>query len=426
MKNLPILLFALLFLASCGEDQTKSGTSDHRIVQSTDDNSSEVDNSTKAPLVVDSNNTEVLNEMEREKIAQKADEILANRPEQIVRVSGTIIGGAGMDITLDKLGGKTNMEPIKTTIINEDGYFELDATTSQEQIFALRTDAGNMILFLDGGNYEVNANIEELSKYQVNAPMSYKVRDYYLILEEFNGRFDKIKKREDRYTKKKVAWKVKRLLDSMPYYNAQIEKERAEAIINFINNNRNSPFAAEAANRLDYLRHTAFLEELYNELVQKFPYSSYVKNMGLKLVNFRPMAVGKTAPEIVMPDVDGNNYRLSDFKGKHVLVYFNYSTLEPGIQFSRDLAPIYHQYNSKGFEVFNVFVGEMEENFRLYVEESEAPWPVVSDLLGQKSTAFDYYIAHEFPMTYMIDANGKIAAKFLSLADIEAYLKKNL
>ncbi|MGB0430940.1 MAG: hypothetical protein ACPGLV_10745, partial [Bacteroidia bacterium] len=147
MKNLPLIFLLAILIGSCASDpKSSSGTSSH-IISPTEDSKTEteeIDNSDKAPLVIDSNNTEMLIELEKDKVKQKSEDLLASRPERTVRVSGTIIGGAGMDITLDKLGGKTNMEPIKTTIINEDGYYELDAKTSQEQIFALRTDSGNM------------------------------------------------------------------------------------------------------------------------------------------------------------------------------------------------------------------------------------------------------------------------------------------
>ena len=424
------LLALVPFLFSCqGETKTSSGTSSYRVENNDkeDDTKIEVDNSDKTPVVVDSNNTEVLFAMEREKIEQKAIAELEKREEQVVRVSGTIIGGAGMDITLDKLGGKTNMEPIKTTIINEDGYFELDATTSQEQIFSLRTDKGNMLLWLEGGgNYEVRANIDELSKYQVNAPFSFKVREFYLILEEFNERNRKLAQREERYSKAKKAWKVKRILDSMPIYNAQIEKDRAAAIINFINNNRSNPFAAEAANRLDYLKHTKFIEDLYEELVAKYPHSSYVKNVGLKLVDFKALAIGKEAPELVMPDLDGVNYRLSDQKGKHVLILFTLSFSDPCLDYGEDLVSVYNKYSSKGFEVYNIALDETPEDWNYYISETGANWIVVSDQLGQKSTAFDYYIAHDYPMTYMIDDEGKIAAKFLTVQEVDQYLSENL
>ncbi|MFY0672183.1 MAG: redoxin domain-containing protein [Bacteroidia bacterium] len=433
IKNFLIYVFAAVafFASSCqGDNKPSSGTSAFRVENDSkpqEETTIEVDNSDKTPVVVDSSNAETLFALEREKLEQKADEALNQREEKVVRVSGTIIGGAGMDITLDKLGGKTNMEPIKTTIINEDGYFELDATTSQEQIFSLRTDKGNMLLWLEGdGNYEVRANINELSKYQVNAPFSYKVREFYLILEEFNERHRKIARREDRYTKAKKAWKIQRVLDSMPYYNSLIEKERAKAIINFINNNRNNPFAAEAANRLDYLKHTKFINDLYQELVKDYPYSSYVKNVGLKLVDFKALAIGNKAPELVMPILNGDNYRLSDLKGKHVLLLFTLSYSDPCLDYGEDLVSIYNQYSSKGFEIYNVALDETREDWSYYINETGANWIVVSDQLGQKTTAFDYYIAHDYPMTYMIDDEGRIAAKFLTVQEVDQYLSENL
>jgi len=425
MEKFTLYILIGLFFISCGPDKPKSGKSELVINNTgeTDENSDLPDEESE---VVDSSYADAHYAISRQKMEKEAEKALQAREEKPVRISGTIIGGAGMSITLDKLGGKTNMEPLKTTIINEDGYFELDATTNQEQIFNLRTDVGNMLLFLDAGNYEVKADITKLSQYQVNAPMSYKVRDFYMILEEFNGRNDKLQKREQKYSKAKKAWKVQRLLDSLPIINAKIEEERAKAIINFIENNRNSPFAAEAANRLDFLKHTAYIEKLYDELVLKFPYSSYVKNVGLKLIRFRPMALGKDAPELVMPDINGTNYRLSSNKGKYSLVMFTVSYSERCQLAAKNLIPIYNKYKSKGFEIYNVCIDEMQEDMQSWLDATKAPWIVVSDFLGPNSTAFDYYIAHDYPMTYMISPEGKLIAKFLEPADVEKMLAEKL
>lgn len=428
MKNLLYLCLFIATLSACDNKKgAVSGKSD-LIVKQTDDKEKTENNDSNSLTNnnLDTTQAEVKYELKRQEVQQTAEEKLATRPEKQVRVSGTIIGGEGMSITLDKLGGRNNMEPIKTTIINEDGYFELDAMSNEEQIYDLRTDSGNIVLFLGPGNYDVKANIHKLNDFQVNAPMSYKVRDFFLILEDFNARNEKINKREERYTKQKKAWKVQRILDSLPIYNKMIEEDRAKAIIDFVNNNRNSPFAAEAANRLDYLRHTKFLEDLYEELNAKFPYSSYVKNLGVRLVRYRPLAEGKAAHELVMPDKEGTNYRLSSLKGKYVLVYFTISYSDRCIKQARELKSIYNKYKAKGFEIYNVNLDETYEDWQIYLDNAQPNWIVVSDMLGQKSTAFDYYMAPDVPMTYLIDPQGKIAAKFLEPADLEKILSQKL
>jgi peroxiredoxin Q/BCP len=42
------------------------------------------------------------------------------------------------------------------------------------------------------------------------------------------------------------------------------------------------------------------------------------------------LEVGKKAPEFALPDDDGNEVKLSDFKGKRVLVFFYPKASTPG------------------------------------------------------------------------------------------------
>ena len=194
---------------------------------------------------------------------------------------------------------------------------------------------------------------------------------------------------------------------------------------NFINNNRGEAYAAEVANRLDYLKHTKFIEDLYNELVVKFPYSSYVKNVGLKLIRYKVLALGKEAPEMVMQNIDEQNIRLSDQRGKYTLVFFtvNYDTRSH--EMATKLKSFYHQFNSRNFEVYNVVMDESKDEWRSYLDTTQAPWIVVSDILGAKSTALDYYLAPTYPMTYLIDPNGILIQKYVNMDELEKLLLAN-
>lgn len=430
MKHLHLLTFALLtlFLASCGSDKPQSGKSSITPTVTKEKDQPAKETNTTAEVedtsgVMDAEQEYVRRENE---VKEQANQLLESREEKLVRVSGTLLNAQGLSITLEKLGGRRNYDPISTTIINSDGYFELDAMTNQEQIFNLKTDSGNIILFMGPGNYEVTGDIRQISQYKVNAPESYKVRDFFLILESFNGVRDKIKKREDRYTKEKKAWKIQRLLDSMHIINAKIEKQRADALMNFVDQNRGSVVAALALNRLDFMRHTAYIDKVYTDLVEKYPYSDYVKDVGVKLIRTRHLAVGKPAPDLTMPDPDGENHSLSDLRGKYVLLTFTAAFSNICIDDAKALVPIYNRFQPKGFEIYNVAIDEYREEWERYIQETQAPWIHVSDLLGQRSTAFDKYVALEYPMTYLINPEGIIIDKFLFPEDVEKTLAKKL
>lgn len=423
MKIFTSSLALLLFLVSCGPDKPKSGRSSaiapKKEAAPVEEENIEADTSL--------NEADSYYDRERKLVEAEIDNSRAVREEKTVRISGRIRGAAGLSITLDRLGGEERVTPLKTQVINEDGDFDLETTTNQPQIYNLRTIKGNMLVFADGGNYEVDADIDELSKYTVtNAPESYKLREFYLILEEFNKRYDKIKKREDKYSRLKKAWKVSRLLDSMPFYNEQIGSQKSAAIINFADQNKNSLLAALAIERLDYMKHTEYIIETYERLLEQYPYSSYLKNIGQKLVRYRPLAIGEPAPEIILPNVDGENVKLSDFKGKHVLIYFSSNYMQNTIDEAKAIIPVYYQYSSKNFEVFNVAIDETTDDWNAYLQATEAPWITVSDVLGQNSTVFDHYLAPNFPMTYLIDDKGIIVKKYLDAEDLKNELKARL
>lgn len=430
MKYHYLLLLVFIGFIGCGDDnKPKSGVSS--VVMPTD--RTESNKTPETPTSTDANpNPSGMVDVEQEfvrrenEVKEVANNQLEVREDKLVRVSGTLLNAQGLSITLEKLGGRKNYEPISTTIINDDGYFELDATTNQEQIFNLKTDEGNIILFLDGGNYTVSGDIKEISKYKVNAPESFKVRDFFLILESFNEGRSKLKKREDRYTEQKKAWKIQRMLDSMHIINDKIEKQRFAALKNFIDQNKTSVVAALALNRLDFLRHTAYIESIYSELAKKYPYSDYVKDVGVKLIRMRHLAVGKVAPDITMADMDGVNHRLSDLRGKYALITITAAFSTTCVDDALSLVPIYNRFQPKGFEIYNITIDESREEWSRYIEETGAPWIVVSDLLGQKTTAFDNYLAMEYPMTYLIDKQGIIIEKFLFPADVERALEERL
>lgn len=423
MKTFFSLFLLLVFLASCGPDKPKSGISKSIATPK------EAAPIKKDDVKADSSLSEVdaYYDKERKLVEAEADLARSVREEKTVRIFGRIRGAAGLSITLDRLGGEKRVTPLKTQVINEDGDFDLETTTNQPQIYNLRTERGNMLVVADGGNYEVTADINKLSEYQVsNAPESRKLREFYLILEEFNKRYDKIRKREEKYTEQKKAWKVTRLLDSMPYYRGIIEGQKSDAIINFANQNKNSILAIIAIERLDYMKHTAYIVEMYEHLKELFPYSSYLKNVGRKLVRFRPLAIGQPAPEIVLPDFNGENQKLSSTLGKHVLVYFSSSYVTPTMDLAKEIMPVYYEFNNRGFDVYNVAIEESTDDWNNYLQTTEVPWTTVSDVLGQNSTVFDHYLAPEFPMTYLVDDKGIIIKKYLNAEELRAELRARL
>lgn len=125
------------------------------------------------------------------------------------------------------------------------------------------------------------------------------------------------------------------------------------------------------------------------------------------LIGTRP---GNLAPDFKLEDPEGNSVKLSDFRGKAVLLNFW------GIwcHFCREEMPlleiIYQDYKDQGFVILAVNFyqdrGESEAVIQKFMEENGYTFPV---LLDPFSLVWDRYNLNDaVPLTYIIDSEGII------------------
>ncbi len=132
---------------------------------------------------------------------------------------------------------------------------------------------------------------------------------------------------------------------------------------------------------------------------------------------------GQPAPEIALPGPDGQTYRLSSFKGKWVLIDFWASWCRPCRVENPNVVRLYQKYHPKGFEIFGVSLDYQREAWVQAIQQDNLTWTHVSDLKGWQSAAAQLYRISSIPATVLIDPEGRIAAKGLRGASLEAKLR---
>jgi len=137
-------------------------------------------------------------------------------------------------------------------------------------------------------------------------------------------------------------------------------------------------------------------------------------------------AISQIAPEIEMPNPEGEMIKLSSLRGKYVLVDFWAKWCGPCRKENPNVVKAYQKYKDKGFEVFGVSLDRNKEDWVQAIEQDGLTWTQVSDLKYFDSKAAHDYNISAIPFSILLDPEGKIIAKNLRGSALDKKLEEVL
>lgn len=126
---------------------------------------------------------------------------------------------------------------------------------------------------------------------------------------------------------------------------------------------------------------------------------------------------GDKAPDFTGRDQDGKEIKLSDFKGKKLVLYFYPKDNTPGCTAEAcDLRDNYQKFESLGYKIVGVSK-DNEKSHKGFIEKFNLPFPLISDTEAIILQAYEAWGEKKFMgkqyvgiirKTFVIDENGVI------------------
>lgn len=211
----------------------------------------------------------------------------------------------------------------------------------------------------------------------------------------------------------------------MPEFQANMD-QYSKTVFEFVQDNRENLAAFYAAGTIDPNKYELELIKYAEEIKPKFPNNKAVQSFVAKMEALKPVSVGQPAPEFVLNNPDGVPIKLSEYKGKYVLLDFWASWCGPCREENPNIVKQYKAFSAKGFDILGVSLDDNKEDWMRAIRSDNLEWKHVSDLKRWDSKIAALYRVDGIPASFMIDPSGKIVAKNLRGADLEKFLSETL
>lgn len=133
------------------------------------------------------------------------------------------------------------------------------------------------------------------------------------------------------------------------------------------------------------------------------------------------LAVGELAPDFLLAYADGNQVKLSDLRGRPVILNFWATWCGPCRVEMPDLVQAYQEHADEGLVVIGVNFQEGDPQIQEFAEEFDIPFPLAADT-GDVARAYQVRV---MPSSYFIDKAGKVNTRWLGVLT-PSVIEKNL
>lgn len=351
-----------------------------------------------------------------------------------IEINGKLLGPTpGNYIYLDELKS-TELITIDSAAVSEDGQFVFTREVESPAFYLLKTDEKNFLTMLlePGQKIALNAYADSLN-YPIFVTGSPGTEQMAVYNKKLKRTIDQLSGLRSVYVQNlgspQLAGVIEKLdslariyLDEINTYTKKYIDENLSSLVSLVALYQQ---VAPGEYILHHQKDLSYFLKVDSSLSKLYPDYEPVQSLHEQVQNLvndlKAQAItsplpdaGNEAPDIALPDPQGDTIRLSSTRGKIVLLDFWASWCNPCRKENPNLVKAYNTYHNNGFEIYQVSLDKAKEAWIEGIRKDNLEkWIHVSDIKYWNSVVVPLYNIEAIPANYLLDKEGRIIASNL-------------
>lgn len=352
-----------------------------------------------------------------------------------VKLSGRLLGLGSRVVYLEKVtGGEMKLIDSVSLASNGDYSFDINGVGTTPTLYNVVYNGERIPLLLTGGervtvntvgaplrNYTVEGSKESELLREFNRFYVEGMANMASILEKYSGNnFSE----DDKRTLMQEYTHEYRLVKREQLRFIIENKDKIAAIYALYQRLPNEMFLFSNRDDIIYFRTVA------DAIEESYPESPFLPTLRTDIARMEAHKALVSQikesgyPDFELPDMYGENIRLSSLAGKVVLLSFWSAQSGRMNRINADMKDIYERFAERGFEIYQVGIDTSKALWINIVQEQKLPWISVVETRGENSPVLGMYNIKSLPANFLIDSDGNIVAKNIYGKDLELQLEK--